>query len=246
MLLIVANEHDVSADALRTTWGPADVRIMRPSDLSVGGWSYRPGDIGSARFVAGGASIRVSDLAGVLTRMACVFESDLGHIQASDRGYVASEMTATLFAWLFELQVPVINRPTPTALCGPLWPQEKWLRVATSLGMRVATARRHVVLHDSSSATDAPTSLSAAARTATRCTVVDAVCIGAPTSQCAQSAVKLAKHAGCRLLSVYFQADRLGHSVVAADVWPDVTSPAVASALRSALDGHFDHVPTEE
>jgi hypothetical protein len=244
MLLIVTNQYDNTAAALAVQWGRADVRIMRPSDLSVGGWSYRPGDVGVSRFVAGGSPARTSDLSGVLTRMACVFEGDLRHIQPADRAYVASEMTALLLAWLSELPVPVINRPTATCLCGPLWSQERWLHMAAGLGIPVVTARRQVRQPGSASPTAPPQGPTPGQKASIRCTMVDGVCLGAPTPQCEKIAVRLAEHAACRLLSVCFQQDDPGHAVAGVDIWPDITNPPVAGALLSALDGRGARVGT--
>jgi hypothetical protein len=213
---------------------------MRPSDLSMGGWSYRPGNIKIGRFMACGSPAETGDLTGVLTRMACVFESELSHIRPADRNYVASEMTALLLSWLTELPVPVINRPTATCLCGPLWSQERWLRVAASLGIPVAAAHRQVGPPGSPSSGPAPYGSGFGRQSSIRYTVVDGRCIGAPSSQSETMAVRLAEHVGCQLLSVHVVEDGSGYTMTGADVWPNVLEPAVADALLRALDNRVD------
>jgi hypothetical protein len=237
MLLIVTNQYDYTADAVAALWGRRDVRIMRPLDLSVCGWSYRPGEVESSRFVAGGTSAGAGEVTGVLTRMACVFESDLGHIHPADRCYVASEMTALLLAWLTELSVPVINRPTATCLCGPLWSQERWLNEASKLGIPVLESRRCVGPPDGSPPQSSLQDNESAQMRASRFTVVDGVAIGAPTPDCENLAQRLSDYADCRLLSVHVRDGGSGYALAGVDVWPEITPPAVADALLSALDG---------
>jgi hypothetical protein len=231
VLLIVTNQYDRSTDALAGLWGRSDTLVMRPSDLSMGGWRYRPGEAGTSRFVAAGSSVQAGDLDGVLTRMAGVFEGDLGHIEPADRTYVAAEMTALLLAWLSELPVPVINRPTATCLCGPLWSQEKWLRVASGLGIPVVPHNRAVGLPDSTSARAEPHEIDLQS-----VTVVDDVCLGAKNARCEKIARRLADHAQCRLLSVQLRTVGSHPALVGVDVWPNLAGSGVAGALLRAFD----------
>jgi hypothetical protein len=239
VLLVLANQYDRSADDLVATWNRADVMVMRPADLSAGGWRYTPGDVRGGRFTVAGRSVPVADVDGVLTRMACVFEADLGHIIPADRAYVAAEMTAVLLAWLTELSelsVPVLNRPTATCLCGPLWPAERWLGAAAALGHSVVPAVRAVRL--GCTPESSPPATAGFAATATRpLTVVNGICFGAPSTRCADTALRLARLAGCRLLTVHVANTRTGHAICGADPWPDLSDPAVAGAVLRVLDG---------
>jgi hypothetical protein len=227
MLLVLANRYDRTADILAARW--AGAAVLRPADLSVGGWSYSPGDAMASWLVAGGQAVQARNLTGVLTRMACVFEGDLGHIRGPERSYVASEMTAVLLAWLTELaeHVPVVNRPTATCLLGPMWPTEKWLHLAAKLNIPVVPARRTVGPPGPAVASPVPESMC--------CTVIDGVVLGAPTPQCEGFAARLAKHTGCRLLSVHVVEQRSGHAVAGVDLWPDLTSVEMSQAVLDAL-----------
>jgi len=66
-----------------------------------------------------------------------VWPSELPHIDANDRDYVASEMTAFLAALISELPCMVLNRPAANSLWGPPFTAEYWWRAAARAGFPV-------------------------------------------------------------------------------------------------------------
>lgn len=119
MILILASESDEQAQRLAGRW-PATV--ITPTDLSKAGWRFEVPAGNEGISIASGRTISNRKITGVLTRLACVSERDLPHISSEDRAYVAGEMHSFLVAWLDSLDCPVLNRPTPTSLCGTLGP----------------------------------------------------------------------------------------------------------------------------
>ena len=85
-----------------------------------------------------------SQIGGVLVRLPRISAEELRHIEAADREYVASEMTAFLAVWLSSLSCPVLNRPAPDCLFGSNWRPEHWVRLAAQVGLLVRPARREV------------------------------------------------------------------------------------------------------
>jgi len=146
MIIVFAQEHDESAKSLVRRWKDRGARLMVPADLSRAGWSCTSRDPTSSHCVIEGVRHDSSEIQGVLVRSPAVMASDLPHIAASDRSYVASEMTAFLVYWLTSLRRPVLNRPTPRSLCGPGWYPEHWTYYAARAGLRVRPMSRSIRL----------------------------------------------------------------------------------------------------
>src|SRR5262245_34157967 len=125
MILVLASRSDENARSLVDRWESHGARLLVPECLSVVGWRHRGSARPSSRAVLGGVPVNGAEIRGVLSRLPSVMPSDLLHICAEDRAYVAAEMTAFLVAWLASLPCPVLNRPTPTSLAGPLLRQEQ-------------------------------------------------------------------------------------------------------------------------
>lgn len=147
-ILVIANRNDPHAKELAMRWSSYGACLLVPEDLSVEGWRYFTGNIDDSIAIINGHRLASHDIRGVLVRMHCVLEEDLGHIVPSDRAYVASEMSAFLLAWLFSLKCPVLNRPSPTSLLGPCWRHEKWIFTAALLGIPVAASQRHAIFQE--------------------------------------------------------------------------------------------------
>jgi hypothetical protein len=137
MLVILASDLDETAVELTHRWARHEAVMLTPRDLSTPGWSFDPlGSTSSA--VAGGERISSRDIRAVYIRRSAVFAEELVWIAAEDRHYAAAEMTAFLLAWLSSLPVPVVNAPTPTALCGPGLRPAGWRALARGMGIETA------------------------------------------------------------------------------------------------------------
>jgi len=227
MLVILANRGDETAAWLASRWQSHGAVLLTAADLSASGWRYCLPPSGKSRAVVAGREVMTGEITCVLTRMSAVYEQELGHIVPTDRSYVASEMTAFLLAWLSSLTCPVLNRPTPNCLSGPNWRSERWVRLASRLGIAVTPVRRTV-----SHSSNGPASQS-------NCEVLVAgdQCFGNAAPELNEQSRLLAKVAGADLLAVQFTGPESGSEFVSASLRPDLASPEVADAVLRYLLG---------
>ena len=197
MLLIVGGAHDVEVLAAVSTLGPGRAVVLDAADLSRPGWSLSIDAPHQGRIVAGGESMAVAKLTGVLIRRLAIYQQELQHVQPSDREYVASEMTALLHWWLSVLPLPVLNRPGAGLLCGPGWRPEYWRSLAVRLGYPVVAAIRNT----------RPPELLPPAKT--EVIVVGEAVAGDPPGDLAVRALALARAGNAQLLSASFSEDGL-------------------------------------
>jgi len=227
MLVILAARQDETAEWLADRWQPHNAVLLSAIDLSTSGWSFYLPSSGESRACIGGRKVRNKEIDGVLTRIQRVHGQELNHIMPSDRQYVASEMTAFLFAWLSSLTCPVLNRPTSNCLSGPGWRTEEWIRLASRLGIAVSAVRRR-----SSDSVNNPEDRSS-------CEVVVAgdECFGKAAPVLLDNARMLARAAGTDFLSVRFTGPEADRAFVSASLWPDPASPEIADAVLRRLQG---------
>jgi hypothetical protein len=225
MLLIVAQRNDLAARSLADRWRPRCTAVLTARDLSVPGWKFDMPAQGPSRLIADGRAFSSNQIAGVLTRLSAVPEGELDHVAAEDRAYVSAEMTAFLLAWLSSLECPVLNRPTPSGLCGPGWRIEQWLHLAAGLGIPVRSVRRS-------------TSRAGANRTegGVSVTIVGRECLGTVDPALADYSRRLAAAADVDLLEVRYTSSAPGARLQSVSLWPDVSRPDVAAALLHLFD----------
>lgn len=222
MLVVLASRYDPGADALVAGWGD-QASVLTPRDLSARGWrDRRQGESGTA--IVDGRPVGVDEIDGVLTRLPCVAETELGHIDADDRDYVAAEMTAFLSAWLSDLSCPVLNRPTGEALMGPYWRTEKWVLTAAKLGIPAITARRSVPAGIDDGSAPLPGA-------SIQVNVIGHNCIGDADESVRRWATTLAAEAGVGLLRARFTTTADGVAFLDADYWVDINDPKVSEAI---------------
>src|SRR5262249_35579682 len=178
--------------------------------------------------VVGGQKVALSEITGVLTRMPCVYEQELGQIIPADRAYVAAEMTAFLHAWLSGLHCPVINRSTPNCLSGPNWRREQWLRLAAGIGIPVRPNRRKTTGKPESEVHEGA---------AAEVIVVGNHTFGDVQPELSGWARQLARAAGVDLLAAHFTSAKKGGKFSNASLWPNIASHDIADALRDRLVG---------
>lgn len=222
MLVVVASRDDPQAGALVGAWADR-ASVLIPQDLSVRGWrDCRRGRSGTA--VVNGRTVGVDEIEGVLVRLPCIAEYELGHIEADDRDYVAAEMTAFLSAWLSDLPCPVLNRPTGESLMGPYWRTEKWVLTAAKLGIPVITARRSVPA-------GVDDGLVQAQPPSAQVNVIGHTCVGDADEPVRRWATALAAEAGVGLLRARFTTIDGGMAFLDADYWVDINDPDVSEAI---------------
>lgn len=230
MIVILAPQNDESARLLTARWETHGARLLTPKDLSISGWRYKPHPGRDYTAIISKKSVSETEIAGVLTRLSWVLEQDVPHVASHDRAYVAAEMTAFLSSWLSGLQCPVINRPTPTCLLGKAWRQEQWVRAAACLGIPICPVRRDTRHHENVIAGEPPLPFWSV-------TVVAGRCFGASDKLIQGYARRLATAAGADLLAAHFMWVDGAYKFASADLWPDVTVPAVADAILDFLLG---------
>jgi hypothetical protein len=227
MLVVAANQMDEDAVSIAGRWQSFDAVLLTAADLSASGWRYCFPHSGRPRAIIAGRQLAIGEIVGVLTRMPCIYEQELGHIVPGDRSYVAAEMTAFLLAWLSSLACPVLNRPTPDCLAGPNWRGEQWVRLAAGLGIPVRPLRRIA-----SRRSDELTGVSIC-----EVIVVGNQCFGDVAPQLCSHARRLAGAAGAELLAIQFTGPESGSQFVNAHLWPNLASPEVADAVLGRLLG---------
>lgn len=228
MIIIIAAGNDESARLLATRWETFDARLLGPKDLSISGWRYQPHIGTEYTAVVNDRPVAGADIAGVLTRLPWISEQDVPHVVPQDRAYVASEMTAFLTSWLSGLKCPVLNRPTPTCLAGPPWRRERWLHLAARAGIPVCPVHRDTRQGRNQAQEDALHPIDTV-------TVVAGRCFGASDRLVASYAKRLARDTRVDLLAARFKRLEGVPRLASADVWPDITAPAVADAVLDCL-----------
>jgi hypothetical protein len=224
MLIILAKREDPDAAWLAGRWRSHDAVVVSAADLSMSGWSMHLASPGKSRARIAGRDVGISDINGVIVRVAGVECEDLPHITPADRQYVASEMTAFLLAWLSGLPCPVLNRPAPGNLGGPCWRAEEWTHLATRLGIPVVPLQRR-----------SPDATSDRTEVACEITVIGEACFSRASTTLKNHARKLAKAAGTDLLVVRFTGLDEDSMFVSASPWPDLSSPEIADAVLNCL-----------
>ena len=211
MIAVLASRFDPEAQSLVATWSGAGAVLLSAEDLCSPGWIFDPSDAASGAAVIGGQHARASDLRAVLTRRPAVVAEELGRIDPADRAYVAAETNAFTVAWLSALPCRVVNRPTPTSLCGPAWDALHWRAAAARAGLSWENAPRHEEAH---------TVMVCGVRT-----------LFARDDQEHASALRLASVARVELLAVRMQRSR----ICGACVGPDLTDEDLRACLLKHL-----------
>lgn len=225
MILIFANRFDKEATSLQNQWRSHNAKILTSKDLSVRGWQFSLPDSREFRSVVEGCLVSENEIMGVLTRWPCVYERELDHIMPEDRGYVASEMTAFLHAWLFHLKCPVINYPSESSLIGPNWRPEQWVFAAAKLGINIHRIDRQA----SYPPIQRQQELSAIQHITL--TVIGNQCFGEASSCLKKNALNIAAFAGVDLLGVHFSSRESQASFISADLLPDLSQAEVSQAV---------------
>jgi hypothetical protein len=115
--------------------GQSAVAVLEPSGLSAPGWAHDPDMPREDRLVVDGEICPARRLTAVITALDAVAPSDLPHVRAGDRYFVASEMTAFLRSWLQTVACPVLDPPTALALSGAAGDRAVWSRATALLAV---------------------------------------------------------------------------------------------------------------
>jgi hypothetical protein len=194
-------------------WSGYGATLLSARDLTTAGWEFHPADPSAGVAVIGGRRVPVANLQAVLTRRPAVLSEELAWLDPGDRQYVAAETNAFLVAWLSSLPCPVVNRPTPTSLCGPAWDVLHWRSAASGAGVDWAEPEDSSTVH--------------------RVVMCGERCFFAATGRQEEIAHALAHAADVDLLAVSFRGDH----VCAASVAPPLHHPEIRKHLLGHLRG---------
>jgi hypothetical protein len=224
ILVVMASRSDAAATRFVAANADSGMHLMTPADLSQQGWRFRLGEPMECTAVVAGRPTKTAAIAAVMTRLPAVSDDDLPHIVPSDRAYVAAEMNAFLLAWLTSLTCPLLNRPTPQCLSGPIWRQEKWVLIANRLGIPSRPVARQVRLNERiGAASPEPAGATIA--------VIGRKHVGDGDGVLVERAHALAEAAAVDLLAVQFDGHGPDARFVDANLWPDLGDDNIAEAV---------------
>lgn len=137
MILIVSREDDAGARSLAKQWGDI-ARVLTCADIARGHTAIFHPRIGDSILTVDGCLVSVSDITGVLNLLPAVTAADVTFYPPEERAYQAAEFHALWVYLLSALPCPVINRPTPLSLNGPVFNRLGWYHLADRLGIPLA------------------------------------------------------------------------------------------------------------
>ena len=237
MILVLCNEHDVSAQ-----WAAAalrrrghKLRVVTDADLAgVERWSHSVGVAGAACEIqlAGGDVLRVGQTRGVLNRLSFLPAAWLRRYGGPDRDYAIQEQHALYLSWLHALPGPVLNPPTPQGLSGNWRHPSAWTALGVQAGLPVHEYRQ--------TSDDDPALAWQARPVAARVRVVGARVVGPDNLVAAHhtACLQLSRSAGAPLLGIDFAPDPAGQwRMTGASVMPDLIGGGdpLVDALQEAL-----------
>jgi hypothetical protein len=227
MVIIVANRDDASAGEIARASTRQAAVVMTADDLVHGGWQWTPGAIDDAWIRAGGRRMQARAITAVVALIPAISVAELPMIDAGDRAYVATEMTAMLAAFLSELRCPVLNRPSPTRLDGPAWSDERW---------RIQ-ARQHGICVVSSSGVPGPTSVPESNDAPVReVLIIGEQWFGRVPAEIRRRLHSLAELIGVRIFSVRFLHTGRRMELVGVSTLPRIDDDRKRSALWELLE----------
>ena len=230
MLAILASCCDDLAKDLVAQWSSLDAILLTPASLSQFGWRC-DWDGDRSYLVINKEIICSTQLSGVLVLLPWVWPDELTHISASERTYVAAEMTAFLSGWLSSLKCPVINQPTANCLIGPQWRLHHWLQAANKAGLDIVP-KRHKVTPGGNELI----SISSVNELVT-VTVVGDACLGVLEDlSIAHSITQIARIAGVTALSAYLGRIDGKLKFCGGSLLPPIDIPEAAMAMYSYFE----------
>ena len=219
--------------------------MLTCADLSRSGWRHESAAPARSTAVLDGNVVPVESIRGVLTRLYAATEEELPHIVPEERAYVAAEMTAFLLAWLSSLRCAVLNRPTPSSLCGPNWSAERWLGEGARAGLRIEPWRRVLPPYvEAAGAATPPAGVTPAIEATAATSVVTLVgqhhwsaLDDEPLEPSTLAGVRrLAGAAKVELLTATFVGEPGARRLASAVPWVEPTHPEIADALLERLE----------
>jgi len=111
MVAFIGSGLDVAARQALGAWPEGSAIWIALEDITGPGWRIDPADPAGSVLRAGGKTVRVSELTGVVMTMDLVHAELLHTIVPEDRAYLAQEIEALLTVLCAMVNGPVVNAP---------------------------------------------------------------------------------------------------------------------------------------
>lgn len=174
--------------------------------------------------VAGNA-VPVTAIRAVVNALPAVMPGSLAVYEAEEREYQAAELHAWLAYFLSALSCPVLNRPSPLSLGGPVLNPLGWLHLARAAGIPVSPVEV--------SSQDPPTAPAAPGSERVEVIWVNGMSVRTAAEEYTAA---LARSCGLAYLNAWYDDDESGNPRLAgARSVPDLASEPTRRALIAAL-----------
>jgi hypothetical protein len=234
MILVLASIVDEAAVAFaRELANVASASVLTCRDLAEERTVLRHPDFHASSLSVGAAEFPVARIDGVINLLPVVFPDELFFYPPEERQYQASEFHALLTFLLSALSCPVLNRPTPSALCGPYANFMGWHHLASRMGIAVSPMRL-----DTDDLAQPFTARRAGSGFEVSCLGERLICASGTAAD--QNTVALARRAKVEYLRATYENREQGlPRLVSASAVPDIRS----AATRRALVNFFERSP---
>lgn len=225
MILILAGPADEGAAALADAFAPAPAAVVGLAELASEPSVLRYPSFGDSAITAGGERIGVADIAAVVNLLRAVIPEELNFYDPTEREYQAAELHAWLTFFLASLACPVIGRPSPLSLNGPVLGPLGWRHLALRAGL--ALAPLELDTEDLEAGSPVPLASQIAV------TVVDGRAVTPSGTPADEYAVRLGRHAAVEHLRAWFtHADaRFAGATAVPDSGCEATRAAIVARL---------------
>lgn len=135
MILILASIADEVAAGFAREFPAAAARVVTCLDLAMAPGALHHPRCEASRLTIGGEVVPLGRIRGVVNLLRGVDPGELLCYAEEEREYQASEFHALLTFLLSALPCPVVNRPTPLSLSGPVLNPLGWYYLARDAGI---------------------------------------------------------------------------------------------------------------
>jgi hypothetical protein len=135
VILVLAEVKDAAVVSLAGEFEPTPAAVLTCPELAADRSCLRHPDFPDSTITVEARNVGVAQIAGVVNLLAAVVPKTLTVYEPEEREYQASELHAWLLFFLSALVCPVVNRPTPLSLNGPVLNPIGWYHLARAAGI---------------------------------------------------------------------------------------------------------------
>lgn len=138
MILVLAGAREGAAAGFAEELAPLPAAVLTCADLAVQQSCLRHPGFADSTIRVAGERMPVAAISGVVNALPAVLPEALTVYAEEERDYQAAELRAWLTFFLSSLGCPVVNRPTPLSLTGPVLSPIGWFHLARAAGIPLA------------------------------------------------------------------------------------------------------------